>query len=117
MHGGAIQGIGHVRSQKLVYDTHYGTALAMRHVPQQAADDSRHSAEDSGRRSTSPIRPIRSVPRASVSRRVGAAGAVLSALAAAVGDDIIRRTPVQPEMIVTTLANNRVTHDPLTAFI
>ena len=28
--GGGIQGIGHVRSQKLVYDPHYGNGLATR---------------------------------------------------------------------------------------
>ena len=30
MHGGAVQGFGHVRSQRLVYDPHYGAALAKR---------------------------------------------------------------------------------------
>ena len=38
---------------------------------------------------------------------VAAAGAVLNALADAVGDDIIRRTPVQPEHIAAALANGR----------
>jgi hypothetical protein len=32
---------------------------------------------------------------------------VLSALADAVGDDIIRRTPVQPEIIAAAIANGR----------
>jgi hypothetical protein len=49
---------------------------------------------------------------------VAAAGAVLSALADAIGDDIIRRTPVQPEMIMATLASNReIAYEVLTAFI
>ena len=30
INGGSIQGIGHVRSQKLVYDPHYGAGLATR---------------------------------------------------------------------------------------
>ncbi len=30
IHGGAVQGCGHVRSQKLVYDPHYGAALSNR---------------------------------------------------------------------------------------
>ena len=30
IHGGGVQGFGHVRSQKLVYDPHYGAALANR---------------------------------------------------------------------------------------
>jgi CO/xanthine dehydrogenase Mo-binding subunit len=50
---------------------------------------------------------------------VAAAGAVMCALADAVGDDIIRRTPVQPENIMSALANNRkaLMHNPLQAFI
>jgi CO/xanthine dehydrogenase Mo-binding subunit len=49
---------------------------------------------------------------------VAAAGAVLNAIAAAVGDEVIRRTPVQPEMIMATLANNKqIAYEPLTAFI
>jgi CO/xanthine dehydrogenase Mo-binding subunit len=50
---------------------------------------------------------------------VAAAGAVLNALADAVGDDIIRRTPVQPEQIAAALANNRkpMMANPLQAFI
>ena len=30
INGGSIQGIGHVRSQKLVYDPHYGAGLSTR---------------------------------------------------------------------------------------
>ncbi len=50
---------------------------------------------------------------------VAAAGAVLCALADAVGDDIIRRTPVQPEHIAAALANGRkpMMANPLQAFI
>jgi hypothetical protein len=50
---------------------------------------------------------------------VAAAGAVLAALCDAVGDDIIRRTPVQPEDIAATLANGRksMMANPLQAFI
>jgi hypothetical protein len=42
---------------------------------------------------------------------------VLNALADAVGDDIIRRTPVQPEHIATALAKAGQMHNPLQAFI
>jgi hypothetical protein len=34
-----------------------------------------------------------------------------------VGDDIIRRTPVLPEMILMGLQAKRVAHDPFKAFI
>ena len=46
LHGGAVQGFGHVRSQRLVYDTHYGTALATRMYNNKPPTDSRHSARD-----------------------------------------------------------------------
>ena len=77
IHGGGIQGIGHVRSQKLVYDPHYGAALANAHASQQAADDSRHA------------RSTRSGPRVGIARsdqpgrRQGHRRAVRSAPAAA----------------------------------
>ena len=74
----------------------------------------------SGPRSACPIRPTRSAPRASANRRRSRRrGAVLCALADAVGDDIIRRTPVQPEHIAAALANGRkpMMHNPLQAFI
>jgi CO/xanthine dehydrogenase Mo-binding subunit len=117
--GGGIQGIGHVRSQKLVYDGHYGAGLATRmhhNKPPTILDipvNSRWAAVGL----PDPTNPIGAKGIGEPST-VAAAGAVLNALADAVGDDIIRRTPVQPEMIMATLANNRqLAYEPLTAFI
>jgi len=42
---------------------------------------------------------------------------VLNALAAAVGDEIFRRAPVNADMILTSLEAGRRTTEPLTAHI
>jgi CO/xanthine dehydrogenase Mo-binding subunit len=117
--GGGIQGIGHVRSQKLVYDPHYGNGLAtrMHHNKPPTILDIPRKAQWAAVGLPDPTNPIGAKGIGEPST-VAAAGAVLNALADAVGDDIIRRTPVQPEMIMATLANNRqIAYEPLTAFI
>jgi hypothetical protein len=42
-------------------------------------------------------------------------GAVVNAVAAAIGDDLFRRAPVTADMILTAIAAGRPTHDPLAA--
>jgi CO/xanthine dehydrogenase Mo-binding subunit len=42
-------------------------------------------------------------------------GAVVNAIAAAVGDEVFRRAPVTSDMILTALEAGRTTHDPLAA--
>jgi len=44
-------------------------------------------------------------------------GAVLNAIAAAVGDEVFKRMPVSPDMIVAALEQGRPAHEPLTANI
>lgn len=117
--GGGIQGIGHVRSQKLVYDGHYGAGLAtrMHHNKPPTILDIPKKSQWAAVGLPDPTNPIGAKGIGEPST-VAAAGAVLNALADAVGDDIIRRTPVQPEMIMATLANNRqIAYETLTAFI
>jgi CO/xanthine dehydrogenase Mo-binding subunit len=117
--GGGIQGIGHVRSQKLVYDPHYGAGLAtrMHHNKPPTILDIPLKSQWAAVGLPDPTNPIGAKGIGEPST-VAAAGAVLAALADAVGDDVIRRTPVQPEMIMATLANNRqIAYEPLTAFI
>ena len=117
--GGGIQGISHVRSQKLVYDPHYGNALAtrMHHNKPPTILDIPLKAQWAAVGLPDPTNPIGAKGIGEPST-VASAGAVLNALADAVGDDIIRRTPVQPEMIMATLANNRqIAYERLTAFI
>jgi CO/xanthine dehydrogenase Mo-binding subunit len=44
-------------------------------------------------------------------------GAVLNAIAAAVGDDVFTRAPVTADMILSSLEAGRRVHEPLTAHI
>jgi CO/xanthine dehydrogenase Mo-binding subunit len=119
MLGGSIQGIGHVRSQKFVYDTHYGAALAKRmynNKPPTILDMPEKMAWDAVNL-PDPSNPIgaKGIGEPSVG---GGGGVIMCALAAAVGDGIIRRTPVHPEMILTAFANGgKPQYEPLKSFI
>ena len=118
LHGGAVQGFSHVRSQRLVYDTHYGNALATRMYNNKPPTILDIPLEMKWEAVGIPD-PQSPVGAKGVGEPcIGAGGgALICALASAVGDDIIRRTPVLPEMIVTGLQAKRVTHDPFKAFI
>jgi CO/xanthine dehydrogenase Mo-binding subunit len=118
IHGGAIQGFGHVRSQRLVYDKHYGAALAKRlhhnkpptilDIPLQMSWDAVGEPD--------PTNPIGA--KGIGEPAIGAGGAALMcALGDAIGYDTVRQTPVHPELIVTGLAAGKPAHERLTAFI
>jgi CO/xanthine dehydrogenase Mo-binding subunit len=111
-------GIGHAISQKWVYDQHYGVPLAKRfhyNKPPTILDapsvfdyDAVNIADPE---TPAGVRGIGEPP-------VGAGcGAVLNAIAAAVGDDVFRRMPVTPDMILMALEQGHVAHEPLTANI
>ena len=72
---------------------------------QQAADDSRRADRDaSSRRSNLPDPETPVGARGIGEPPVGAGyGAVLNAIAAAIGDEVFRRTPVTPDMILKAL--------------
>ena len=118
--GGAIQGMGHTRSQKLVYDAHYGVAIGKRmyqNKPPTMLDipiDARWEAlniPDPG----NPVVGAKGIGEPGIG--VGGS-AVLCALANAIGnDDILKRTPVQPEQIMASLKEGRIAYEPLTAYI
>ncbi len=118
IHGGAVQGFAHVRSQRLVYDKHYGASLAKRlhhNKPPTILDNPLQMKWDAVGL-PDPTNPIGAKGIGEPS--VGAGGAaLLCALADAVGDDILRRTPVHPDFIMTGVAAGRVDHDRLSAFI
>jgi CO/xanthine dehydrogenase Mo-binding subunit len=118
IHGGAAQGFGHARSQRLVYDKHYGNALATRlhhNKPPTILDVPLEMRWDAVG-IPDPFNPVgmKGIGEAAVG---AGAAALLCALADAVGDDIIRRTPVHPDFIMTALEAGRLTHDRLTAYI
>jgi CO/xanthine dehydrogenase Mo-binding subunit len=120
IHGGAVQGFGHVRSQKLVYDPHYGAALANRlhhNKPPTILDIAyeqpmRWAAVEL----PDPTNPVGA--KGIGEPAIGAGGgALICALADAVGDGILRRTPVHPEQIMMSLAAGKPQYEVLTAFI
>ena len=117
--GGAMLGIGHAISQKWVYDQHYGVPLAKRfhyNRPPTILDkpiEMKFAALDL----PDPETPVGA--RGIGEPPVGAGyGAVMNAIAAAVGDEVFRRTPVTPDVILNALENNGMrTHEALTAHI
>jgi xanthine dehydrogenase molybdenum-binding subunit len=116
--GGIMLGLGHAMSQKWVYDQHYGVPLAKRfhyNKPPSILDGPRTFAfaalDIPDPETPAGVRGIGEPP-------VGAGcGAVLNAIAAAVGDDVFRRMPVSPDMIVAALEAGRPAHEALTANI
>lgn len=110
LHGGAIQGIGYTRSQKWVYDQEYGVAVAKRFhynrpptildIPLKMDWDAVNLPD--------PQTPVGAKGMAEAAVGAGAA-AVRCALAAAIGDDYVRRTPVGIDMILASVeAKQRV---------
>jgi xanthine dehydrogenase molybdenum-binding subunit len=117
--GGAMLGIGHAISQTWVYDQHYGVPLAKRfyHNKPPTILDAPQKMAAAAVNLPDPETPVGA--RGIGEPPVGAGyGAVMNAIADAVGDEIFRRTPVTPDMILTALENGgKRTHEALTAHI
>jgi CO/xanthine dehydrogenase Mo-binding subunit len=116
--GGLMLGIGHAIGQKMVYDQHYGVPLAKRfhyNKPPTILDAPKNFTF-AAVGLPDPETPVGA--RGVGEPPVGAGmGAVLNALAAAVGDEVFRRAPVNADMILTSLEAGRRTTEPLTAHI
>jgi CO/xanthine dehydrogenase Mo-binding subunit len=117
--GGGCLGIGHALTQKTVYDQQYGVPLAMRFhtnkpltILDVPAGGLHHAALDL----PDPETPVgaRGVGEPPVGAGVGA---VLAAIVDAVGDDVFRRCPVTPDVILASLEAGHRAHDVLTAYI
>ena len=117
--GGGCLGIGHALTQKTVYDQQYGVPLAMRFHTNKPltlldvpADGLHHGALDI----PDPETPVgaRGVGEPPVGAGVGA---VLAAIVNAVGDDVFRRCPVTPDVILASLDAGHRAHDVLAAYI
>jgi CO/xanthine dehydrogenase Mo-binding subunit len=115
LNGGIMLGLGHAIGQKWVYDQRYGAPIAKRFYqtkPPTILDAPRMqwAALDI----PDPETPVgaRGVGEAPVGAGFGA---VVNAIAAAVGDDLFRRAPVTADMILTAIEAGRATHDPLSA--
>jgi CO/xanthine dehydrogenase Mo-binding subunit len=116
--GRSILGIGHAIGQKWVYDQHYGVALAKRFYQNKPPTilDAPQKMQWAALDIPDPATPVGS-------RGIGeppvAAGccAVLNALSDALGDAVIRRAPVNADMILTSLEAGRPAYETLTADI
>ena len=116
--GGGCLGIGHALTQKTVYDHHYGIPLAMRfhHTKPLTILDVPTGMLSAAVDLPDPETPVGA--RGVGEPPVGAGlGAVLSAIADAVGDDVYRRIPVTPDVVLASLEAGRRAHDVLTAYI
>ncbi len=117
--GGSMLGLGHALTQRWAYDTHYGLALARRfhhNGPPTILDSPLNFIGDAvdlaDPETPVGIRGVGEPP-------VGAAyGAIMNAIADALGDEIFKRSPVTPDIIVTSLENGgKRVHEALTAHI
>ena len=117
--GGSCLGIGHALCQRSAYDQQYGVALARRFHhsrPLTIMDIPATGMHQAALDLADPDTPVGA--RGVGEPPVGAGfGAVLAAIADAVGDDVFRRAPVTPDLILSSLEAKRRTHDVLTSHI
>jgi CO/xanthine dehydrogenase Mo-binding subunit len=118
LHGGAVQGLGHVKSQALIYDPHYGQAVAKRfhHTKPPTILDIPHDMQWEAVNIPDPQTPVGAKGVGEVAVAAGAS-TIFCALADAVGEDYLRRTPIHPGMIVTSLETKTRAYEPLMAYI
>jgi len=118
LHGGAIQGLGHVRSQALVYDPRYGQSVAKRfhHTKPPTILDIPLEMNWEAVNLPDPQTPIgaKGVGEVAV---CGGVAAVLCALGDAVGADFVRRTPVRPNMVLAAVQHGATQLHPLKAYV
>ena len=117
INGGCCLGIAHAMYQKLVYDPHYGLSLARRfhhNKPMTILDipEMKSSALDIA----DPETPVGA--RGVGEPPVGAGfGAVLNAIADAIGVDAFRRAPVTSDIVLMSLTHGKRMHEPLQAHV
>jgi xanthine dehydrogenase molybdenum-binding subunit len=116
--GGIMLGIGHAIGQKWVYDQHYGVPLAKRFYQNKPPTilDAPTNYSFGAVELPDPETPVGA--RGVGEPPVGAGfGAILNAIAAAVGDEVYRRSPVTSDIILSSLDAGRRVHEPLTTHI
>ena len=99
--GGVMLGVGHAISQKWVYDQHYGVPLAKRFYNSKPPTilDAPQAFSFGAVGIPDPETPVGA--RGIGEPPVGAGcGAVLNAIASAIGDDMFRRMPVTADMML-----------------
>jgi CO/xanthine dehydrogenase Mo-binding subunit len=116
--GGVMLGIGHAIGQKWVYDQHYGVPLAKRFHYNKPPTilDAPSVYKFAALNVADPETPVGA--RGIGEPPVGAGyGAIMNAIAAAVGDEVFRRSPVTSDVILTALEAGKPAHEALTAHI
>src|SRR6266508_2755245 len=117
--GGSMLGLGHAKLQRWAYDQHYGLALARRfyqNKPPTILDAPQNFTAEAVNipdpETPTGVRGVGEPP-------IGAAyGAIMNAIADAIGDEIFRRSPVSADIILNALENGgKRTHEALTAHI
>jgi CO/xanthine dehydrogenase Mo-binding subunit len=118
INGGICLGIAHALCQKLVYDPQYGLSLARRFHYNKPLTilDVPHTMPTVALDLADPETPVGA--RGVGEPPVGAGyGAVLNAIASAVGMEVFRRAPVTPDIILSSLESGRRMHEPLRAHV
>jgi len=116
--GGSCLGIGHALTQRTVYDQQYGVPLAMRfhHTKPLTILDVPAHMQQAALDIPDPETPVgaRGVGEPPVGAGVGA---VLAAIIDAVGDDVFRRLPVTPDVVLSALEAGHRVDEVLSAYI
>ena len=117
--GGSMLGLGHAVTQRWAYDQHYGLALARRFHHNRPPTILDAPASFSGDAVNLPDPETPTGIRGVGEPPVGAAyGAIMNAIADALGDGIFTRSPVTADIIITSLENGgKRVHEALTAHI
>ena len=116
--GGCCLGIAHALHQKIVYDPHYGLSLSPRFYQNrpQTILDIPIDMQAAALNIADPETPVGA--RGVGEPPVGAGyGAVLNAIASAIGVDAFRRAPVTADVVLMSLAHGRRMHEPLQAHL
>jgi xanthine dehydrogenase molybdenum-binding subunit len=118
LNGGICLGVAHALHQKLVYDPHYGLSLARRfhHNKPITILDLPAKMRAVALDIADPETPVGA--RGVGEPPVGAGfGAVLNAIADAIGVDAFRRAPVTADLVLMSLTHGRRMHEPLQAHL
>jgi CO/xanthine dehydrogenase Mo-binding subunit len=118
INGGCCLGIAHALHQKLVYDRQYGLSLAPRFYNNrpQTILDIPNAMRAVALGTPDPETPVGA--RGVGEPPVGAGfGAVLNAIADAIGPDMFHRAPVTLDIVLTSLTDKRPRHEALRAHV
>jgi CO/xanthine dehydrogenase Mo-binding subunit len=118
INGGCCLGIAHALYQKIVYDPHYGLALSRRfhHNKPLTILDVPLEMRAEALNVPDPETPVGA--KGVGEPPVGAGfGAVLNAIADAIGEDAFRRAPVTSDLVLMALTHGTRMHEPLRAHV